>query len=414
MSKKIVSTNNVTEKRFLGNEFLEEACNEAQFDKKMEFLHENLLWMDAVVSETRILVCEANKKNSPLFGQMSITDTDCNMSSFVDKLEDVAPISDMEAAEQCYKTSNRFVALKKDAGEMQVIPTFHTAQLGLLTRRGCNCPAIMGNNLISRPTPSMEEAFLNDSARRCRAKEQWGVIDGGAIANVSEGYVPLDAYFGYEVFKKAIKAEWPDAKYTSGSVSYSFYEAEWDINDDVAVDGLKCLLEEFGVKVESLRALVRYSTSDTTNAQMGATIYYILNGSRIRLAKTIGIDHRGEASIGKYAEVLNDVGMLLKESEDAVERLGNTEIQHPAGCLSNVLEKCHLLNKYGTKYVDEWIVNPPTDVTALDIIIKCNEVLQEQARAEDWSTEKVVEGSEVVSRMLNRKFSDFDKVLKLA
>ena len=159
---------------------------------------------------------------------------------------------------------------------------------------------------------------------------------------------------------------------------------------------------------------MRYSTSDTTSAQMGATMYYMLNGNRIRLAKTIGVDHRGDASIGKYAEVISDIGMLLKESEDAVERLGNTEIQHPAGCLSNVLERCHLLNKYGTKYVDEWVVKAPTEVTALDIIIKVNEVLQEQAKYEDWSAERIVDASEVVSRMLNRKFSDYDKPLKLA
>lgn len=411
---KIVATTKKDDKRFLVNEFFEEPCNESQFDNKMEFLHGNLSWMEAVVAETRVLVCESNNKNSPLFGQMAFTDTSCEVTSFVDRLENVAPISDLEAAEQCYKTSNRFVVLKNADNEMKVIPTFHTAQLGLLTRRGCNCPAIMGNSFISRPAASMEESFLNDSARRCRAKEQWGIIDGGAIANTSEGYVPLDAYFGYEVFKKTVKGEWPEATYVSGSVSYSFYEAEWDINDEVAVDGLKCLLEEYGVKVESLRALVRYSTSDTTSAQMGATMYYMLNGNRIRLAKTIGVDHRGDASIGKYAEVISDIGMLLKESEDAVERLGNTEIQYPAGCLSNVLGRCHLLNKYGTKYVDEWVVKAPTEVTALDIIIKVNEVLQEQAKYEDWSAERIVDASEVVSRMLNRKFSDYDKPLKLA
>lgn len=395
--------------KLLENEFFEIETKDAKVMKdSLSFISENLKWVEADVATSHIIVMEPKKDE--IQGQMELLQ-DGTCGDVVDKLNQFAPVSDREAAEQCYRESNRFVLLNNERGELNVVPTFHTAQRGLLTRRGCDCPAINGNWVIARPLPSMEEAFLNDSARRCKSTEKWGILDGGCIANASSSYVVLDCFEGYKAFVKEITNTWSSVEFYQGRISYDYYLADFKINDEIAVDGLRNTLIGLGVNVESINAYARYTTSDTTTSAMAATIYYELNGTPIRLANKVGIEHKGDVTMDDFKTSLKDLGMLLKESEDQVEKLGNTEILFSAGCLFNALKKCHLLNKKGKELVEEVKVTNPK-FTALDIIIKCNEVLSATADAENWNATKILNVTEEVTRLLNSSFSHYDKPLE--
>ena len=91
--------------------------------------------------------------------------------------------------------------------------------------------------------------------------------------------------------------------------------ADFEIKDEIAIDGLKNTLEGLGVTGESIKAYARYTTSDVTQSAMAATIYYVLNDTPIRLASKLGVEHKGDSSIAVFSDKLKDLGMLLKESE---------------------------------------------------------------------------------------------------
>lgn len=394
--------------KLLENEYQElNIKTENEMSEKLKFISDNLSWRENDVNNSHIIVAEPSKNE--IEGQMQLLE-DGTCGTFVDALERYAPLSDREAAEQVYRESNRFVILKNERNSMEVVPTFHTAQTGLLKRRGCFCPAVMSNYAINRPTPTMEETFLNDAANRCKSKERWGILDGGCIANVSESYVVLDAFQGYDNFKKIISDTWEDTEFSTGIISYEGYMADFMIKDELAIDGLKNILEELGVTVESINAFARYTTSDVTQSAMAGTIYYVLNGTPIRLASKIGVEHKGDSSVALFTDKIKDLGMLLKESEEQVEKLGNTTIDFPANCLENALKKVHLLNKRGVEAVDEININPDEISSALDVIIKVNSVLKATSEAEDWPATKLLNYSEEVSKLLNSKFSELDKV----
>lgn len=391
--------------KFLTNELQElEISTEEEMVEKLTIISKNLVWLENEVKDSKILVIKKPNKEE-VSGQTSF-DINGNITDYTDVLSENGELLDRDASDMVLKGSNRFAVIDDGTG-FKVIPTFYTAQLGLLTRRGCNCPGICGNYAIKRPSPTVEEAFLNDCASRCKSSEKWGLLDGGAIANVSKSYVPLDALLGYEAFKKELEENW-ETEFSYGRMSYEYYMADFTIKDEIALDGLKNTLEELGVKVESLRAYARYSTSDTTNSAMAATIVYELNGIPLQLNHRLGVDHIGEVSIATYRKNIKNLGMLLKEAEDAVEKLGNTEIKHPRECLENALKKVNLYNKKGREIIDS--IQITDELSALDMIIKCNEVLSATAKAEEWKTTQIVDASERVARLLNANFSKLDTV----
>ena len=380
-----------------------------EMNEMLKYISDNLVWLQNNVRDSRILVLQPEKKE--IDGQMQLL-PDGSCGTFIDVLKGTAPVEDEDAAVECYRNSNRFAVLANNLGRLEVFPTYHTAQKGLLTRRGLFCPAITGNYAITRPLPTMEETMLNDAASRCSSVEQWGVLDGGCIANASNGYVPLDALQGFQTFENNLKQTWDSVEFVYGEVSYECYLADFKINDPIAIDSLKNLLEQLGVTVDSLECYARYTTSDTTNAQMGGTIYYKLNGSMLRLAKKLGVDHKGDVSILDFDKSLENLGMLLKESEDAVERLGNIDLQFPADCLKNALIKVKLYNKQGQNAVSEAVIQKDIK-TALDIVIRCSEVLNQTATNNNWTVSQIIDASEEVTKLLNAKFELLDTVSKL-
>lgn len=380
-----------------------------EMNEMLKYISDNLVWLQNNVRDSRILVLQPEKKE--IDGQMQLL-PDGSCGTFIDVLKGTAPVEDEDAAVECYRNSNRFAVLANNLGRLEVFPTYHTAQKGLLTRRGLFCPAITGNYAITRPLPTMEETMLNDAASRCSSVEQWGVLDGGCIANASNGYVPLDALQGFQTFENNLKQTWDSVEFVYGEVSYECYLTDFKINDPIAIDSLKNLLEQLGVTVDSLECYARYTTSDTTNAQMGGTIYYKLNGSMLRLAKKLGVDHKGDVSILDFDKSLENLGMLLKESEDAVERLGNIDLQFPADCLKNALIKVKLYNKQGQNAVSEAVIQKDIK-TALDIVIRCSEVLNQTATNNNWTVSQIIDASEEVTKLLNAKFELLDTVSKL-
>jgi hypothetical protein len=387
---------------------------ESGFRKVLEDISTNLTWVTQAVCKTHIIIPTRPRKETKdlMSGQLTLTESGSyeEYQDYIDVVSTHGELADQDAARQCYRDADRFVVLTLPGEDRaSVIPTFYTAQKGLLARRGCDCPSINGSPAITRPIESVEEAFLNDSARRCKSFEKWALLDGGAIANSSLEYVTLDALAGYDAFVKNVRDKWPTAEYKNGVISYEGYICDYDLKDKVAASGFKQLLKKLKVKVKDVSLIVRYQTSDTTTSAMAAYLYAVLDGTPMRLSSGIRLEHKGEASIEKFDEMLVDLGMLVDEAEEKVEALGNTDIKNPADCLENALRRVHLMNSVGKSFVEN--IQPNIAYTALDIVIACSDAFQYaiQADPDKWTLKRQIDMSENIARLLNCKFSDLDK-----
>ena len=396
--------------KLLQNEYEELYFNkEEEFKEKLKFISDNLRFITTKVSDSKIIVIDKKEAKTGVAGQMSLTET----GEVVDSLETIAPVSDYDGIQQCYSNSRRLAILPNEKGSITLYPTYHTAQNGILDRRNCNCGAITGCAATLRPDSNTEEFFINSSAERTKSSEQWGILDGAVIANASESYVPLDCALGFKEFETTVRTKWPEATFSNGQISYEFYKADFNINDDLAVDSIKQTLIDLGIRVQNLRVFARFMTSDTTNAMMSANILLEINGVLTSFSKKLGVAHIGKnVSIAEFSEQIKDLGTLLEESEDKIEELGDLNLEEPAGALANALKKVGLYNKVGKEAVDLLVVNKITKFTALEAIIKCNEVLGTIAKNEVWSAGKILDYSEKVSRLINARWSELDKPLQ--
>lgn len=412
MREDIVNTYEVAHDKFLNNENEQLIClKEDDFEFKMEQTTKLGQWTSTKVSDLKFIVVPVDKKQ--LKGQTELVpneDGSLEVGDYMTRLEKSGSVTDKDAARQCYMHDHRRYILNRDVnGNLAVIPTFITAQDGLLRTVGANCPGIAGGKKTTRPEASFEEFVLNDCARRTSGNAVMFIIDGAIVGAVSEGYTPLDAAKGFVAFRDAIQNEWEDVTFKKGYISYEEYVADFKIGDEIAVDGLKAILENKGMQIDSIEAYARYMTSDTADRKMGASVYYRINGVTLPLGDSIGVRHYGDkVSVDTYKIELKKLGSLLKENEDQVEKMGNTTINNPEAALRNALRKASLLNKKGKEAVDAQAVLPTIE-TALDVFLEVSRVMEETATAENWSPVDLVTKSEQVARLVHAKWSELDQ-----
>ena len=91
-------------------------------------------------------------------------------------------------------------------------------------------------------------------------------------------------------------------------------------------ESFRLALNDAGGHVKTLKAGIRFSTSDVGMGKVYATLFYDANGTRMALSGRIELEHDGDSTTDKFKTQLQDLGIMFKESEEQIELLGNTDI----------------------------------------------------------------------------------------
>jgi hypothetical protein len=307
-----------------------------------------------------------------------------------------------------------FVATPVD-GEMKIYPSIYTAFNGICARAGITGSLIRNTELNRSFEPMDAETrgnWLTYGFHHNRGGAKFRICDGFIDACNSDGYVWLSEEKGYNAVLKELQKEHPEATFKGGSVSHEYLYVEIDMNDEIALDGFKQMLEGFGVTVESIRCGVYYATSDVGNACMSAFPYYELNGTRFRVGKGISLRHEGDASIAVFKSKLKNLAMLWQEAEDIVEKLGNTEIKFPAGCLQQVIEENPWLPAKASKAVLEEALrkygNGAKSATAFDVYLMVADIIEVQSTLKALTPTQRVNFADDVAKLLNYDYVKHD------
>lgn len=300
-------------------------------------------------------------------------------------------------------------------GDMKCYPSIYTAFNGLCARAGIKGTLICNTEESRNFVPMDAETrgnWLTYGFHHNKGAAKFRICDGFVDACNSDGYIWLSEQKGYNAVVKALKKEHPNTAFSSGMVSHEYLYVELDLNDDIAEDGFMQLLAQFGADVTKLRCGVYYCTSDVGNACMSAFPFYELNGTRFRLGKGITLRHEGDASIAKFSELLKGLGMLFKEAEDTVEKLGNTNLKYPAGCLQQIIENNNWLPaKAAKKELEDAVAlygNGKKSATAFDVYLMVAHIIETQAVIKPMTPTQRVNFSEEVSKLLNFDYEKYD------
>lgn len=301
-------------------------------------------------------------------------------------------------------------------GEMKCYPSIYTSFNGLCARAGIRGTLISNTDESRNFNPMDAETrgnWLTYGFHHNKGGVKFRICDGFVDACNSDSYIWLSEKEGYKAVVKALKKEHPETAFRSGMVSHEYLYVELDIKDDIATDGFSQLLQNYGVDVSTLVCGAYYCTSDVGNACMSVFPFYDLNGVRFRLGKGISLRHEGEASIKKFSAALKDLGMLFKEAEDTVEKLGNTTIKYPAGCLQQIVENNSWLPTKAAKMELEDALalygNGTKSATAFDVYLMVAHIIETYASlTKQMTPTQRVNYSEEVAKLLNLDYSKMD------
>lgn len=313
------------------------------------------------------------------------------------------------------------VAIETD-GKFEAKPVRYTAFSSLLERSGTNCEAmtLTENKEKKHPVDIHRKADWFNWAKDQRDKYTVMLFRDGKIGYAgSESYEPLCPYEGMKLLEAAIRADHPNFSFLSGMASHEYLFGEYLLNDVMMESSLQSMLSLHGFTYESVRAGVRYSTSEVGTNSMTAKCFFEVKGkeekqySRIELPGEVYVTHTGKAGDGlkRWEDELKKLGTIFKESEDRFEQLGNIEIQDVCVCLQAIRNTYTFLPMKETQDVVESLrtEHPDGKGTAMDVFIAINEIASKLYYAPDLTPSRYINMAEQVQKLIYLDYADIDR-----
>lgn len=330
---------------------------------------------------------------------------------------------------ECVADIGIFTALPNSEGTAyETFAGRFTSYLSMYDRSGTSCRMIKTIHSHGEITAlSAEERGEEINRGWQTSKELLSVyIPDGKIGYFgSKKYVILSMEEGLDSVVHELSASYPDAKYIAGNVSYEYILAEWKLNACEDEESYALRLEELGVidKDQKTPFYLRYSTSNVGNAKMSVRLFVEIAGVKIPLGKPQSIWHHSDKFIGDKERLDHDngcsmddfrtkltwIGRLLKENEDIIEVLGNTDIKHPAGCLQHLLAECNSIPAKDKKSaIEDMDTLYPDTCSAIDVYIMASSLAMQDA-----SPRQIVNITEEIAQLQFKNFALYDKPLKI-
>ena len=239
------------------------------------------------------------------------------------------------------------------------------------------------------------------------------IRDGKASNMKSKEYSIIPADEAVSALEMELSGSWPEYTYSTGMVSHEYLIVDYLLNDTAMEESLRLRLESLGLKCQgSVQSGVRFSTSDVGNSCVTAAPYFTINGTKVRIGNPIAVRHNSENNATKFSEQLIKMATLLREAEDKIEELGNTNINCIVGCVQNVCEKYSNLipTKAAEKVIDDLLVQYGTtgSGTAVDVFIALNEIVNVQNVLKPMNPTQLIKLSEGISQLMFVDYEEYD------
>ena len=328
---------------------------------------------------------------------------------------------------ECVAENGLFTAIPNmDGNAYETYAGRYTCHTSMYDRSGTACrmvKTISSKGKISALSAEERGEEVNRGWNTSAEKIAIYIPDGKISFFGSEKYVILPFIDGYNAVKEELAISYPDAEYTTGRIDHEYILGEWKLNASEE--------EEYALMLENIGAInqgeetpfyLRFSTSNVGNAKMSVRLMVSLNGIKIPLGKQYSIWHHSDKAVASENNLNNDngccisnlkakltwLGSLMKENENIIEALGNTDINHPAGCLQHLLAEMNTISaKDKKKAIEDMQALYPNTCTAIDVYLMASSL----AGSGTSSPRQVVNITEEVAELQFKNFTLYDKPL---
>lgn len=235
------------------------------------------------------------------------------------------------------------------------------------------------------------------------------IINGKVSAALSKEYAILPDDELIEHLEKQLMIDHPEYEFDKGMVSHEYLMVEYLLNDTLMEESVRLKLNDAGAHISSLKAGIRFSTSDVGLSKVYASIFYDADGIRTTLGSGIEMEHKGDASPEKFEAKMEDLGLLFRECEERIEELGNIPIRNLAGCVREIREVFTFLPKATAEEVEtELQLKYPNGGTAIDVYLALNDIIQRHTKTTNASPTRYLNLSEQVAKLMNLPYGKIE------
>lgn len=348
--------------------------------------------------------------NHPLFFQTNCTNLSVQKNGYRLDVKDI----DYEDPENlsCIEDTGLFLVFPyKDS--MAVYPTRRIAYPSIC-KRGDDDSMVMAR---FDPKANKQVLPINEKADRLTRDFQLFsdnckilLRDGKVSAVLSKEYVILPADKMISILENQLKQDHPDFTFNRGQVSHEYLMVEYLMNDEEMEQSFRLKLNDGGADISELKAGIRFSTSDIGASKVYASVFYDADGVRTTCNSGIALEHKGEASPQSYAESCKQLGMVFKESEELIEKLGNMNISDVAGVVQEIRENYSIFPKGISEKVEaELRIQYPGGGTAIDVYLALNDIIQRYSEENKISPTRYLNLSEQVAKLMHLPFERIDQ-----
>ena len=323
------------------------------------------------------------------------------------------PNIDMEKEENytCATAGPNVFFVVPVGGKFFPLPTANFAYIDLCARGGDT------GSVMLRQEQTKKRNTLPIEEKAARLTRDYTLVDEGCkvlyrdhmvCAVHSESYVIMPMSDCIEKVEESLEKHFPDYFFKEGAASHFYFISEYLLNDEIAEARFSELLKKAGVDIDEVKAGLMFYTSDVGESSVTASMYYTVNGKKILLGKSVKMAHKGEASLDKFAEELEDMGQLFKDGEERIEELGNTPIAHPAEVLLAIREKNTWLPKAIVENLAAGFDTTVNSTTAVDIYLALNDAIDIKRQNENLAPETYINLCEQVAKLLYLPYAKID------
>lgn len=325
---------------------------------------------------------------------------------------DVEPI-DFHGTEvqECIEGTGIFLVLPEN-GRFKAYPIRDFAYDSICKRAGDDCATM--TRFDTRPNKKV----LPVTEKAERLTRDFGLYsdvcrilyrDKKISAALSKEYCIMENEDLIEALEEQLSCDHPEFTFQRAEVSHAYLCVSYVLNDPENEETFRLKLNDLGSKIRELKAGVEFSTSDIGLSRVRANVWFEIDGLRISSGHGIGIRHDNGATVDDFRNACASLGEALKESEEQIEALGNTDIRNVALVVEKICRKYPYFSKDVTgKAVDRCKLNYPDGGTAIDVYLTLCGIFQEYCQMTEVSLNKRVILSEAVARMMKLPFEEID------
>ena len=322
-----------------------------------------------------------------------------------------------EKIEKCIKDTNMFLVFYTEInGEKKrgVAPLRDTALPTILNRAEISGFSMLNEEVkpgIDRLTLKQKCEIINNClklyklpAKVLYTDERVGSVMSGKYSIILDSDIVMSA-------SETVRNIFDEVKYVKGSASHRHFQSVYEIVNKELQEDIALAINDAGGAVNDVKVHFSVYSNNIGTSGIHLFLYTVIDNAPLFLGMPKSVKHLGNNGTKEIDKQLKKLCAAFEENAEALKKLPETVIYHPAGCLRKIGKEFHLPRKIIMELAEELELKAET--TAYEIYWYLNEAARRYEAANN-DMKRILVIQSAVAETLTINYKKFDKEFEWA